>query len=106
MDQRRGGKREREEELERVGRGDNNFNAVAMCINCMIVGGGLVFLVTFQESGVQWFHSLAALKHFVLSLSHALARLAPILVHHVMYVLNCITTYTYCTILSHVINRS
>ena len=48
----------------------------------MIIGGGLVFLVTFQESGVQWFHSLAALKHFVLSLSHALAGLAPILMHH------------------------
>ena len=78
-----GGKRERERErVGGEGGGDNNFNAVAMCINCMIVGGGLVFLVTFQESGVQWFHSLAALKHFVLSLSHALAGLAPILMHH------------------------
>ena len=71
------GEEERERERERVGRGDNNFNAVAMYINYMIVDSGLVFLVTFQESGVQWFHSLAALKHFVLSLSHALAGLAP-----------------------------
>ena len=34
--------------------------------------------MTFQESEVQWFHLLAALKHFVLSLSHALTRLARI----------------------------